>query len=68
MKGRADLSRLSGYTTNTNKNRTALFVVDRGKIDKAYRLSIKSWIEESLADLYLDQIDTIVIDVKERTW
>lgn len=70
MKGYGDLSGLdfskSGIPkTSTNKNRQATLIINR----KDYNLEqITNQLSDLLTDLLEDTIDTIVIDVKDRTW
>lgn len=71
MKGKADLSKLDynkggiPETGKINKNRTALFIYDR---EKMVPNSIGTWFEDAMIDFVNGKIDTIVIDVKKRTW
>lgn len=72
-KGYGDLSRLdfskggipkTGWP-NGNKNREALLIVDR---KKDMPVNIMADVAKFLFALLRDEIDTIVIDIKERTW
>jgi len=44
-----------------NKNRSVLIIYDR-------KNSIREQLEQALLQLERDEIDSITIDVKERTW
>lgn len=72
MKGRADLTKLDHKaggipeTGRINKNREALFWYDRSNVAEADRF--KDWIWDAWRDLANDQIDTIIVTAKERTW
>lgn len=51
--------------TRINKNRELLFWFDR---KKHHIRDIDSWIVAAMDDLVADEIDTIIITVKERSW
>ena len=51
--------------SNGNKNRQALMMIDRDKYDIE---NVMVDVANLIYDLILDKVDTIVIDVKERTW
>jgi hypothetical protein len=51
------------HETVANKNRTALLVVDRKKIRDH-----EIWLNHRIVELINNEIDTIIIDVKERKW
>jgi hypothetical protein len=53
--------------TRVSKNREAFFNYDRKK-GYAERVRLREWLEEKITDLDIDEIDAIIVNVKERTW
>ena len=53
-------------TGRINKNREVFFWFDRERYGERRRL--KEWLEEKITDIDIGEIDTIVIDVKQRAW
>ncbi len=50
------------------KNRTSMLIFDRNNTDNNYVWTFRNKVMKALGELVEDKIDTIVVDIKERTW